>query len=354
MHVLMMTQRVDAEHDILGFTVDWIETLAEYVDRLDVLTGYAGTYELPKNVHVRSYGKERDFPKSRRIFAFERHCARYARAGVDAVFVHMIPQYVVASWPWFAVTDIPYVLWYAHGNVDWKLRVAHRLVDAVVTPTRESFRLPSQKLHVIGHGIDTDRFSPGPPRSNRSLLLGVGRIDPVKRFETLVNAVDILVERDRDVHLRIVGEPSSDGEYYEHLTTKVDERGLANNVTFVGTLPHGEMIEEYRRAGIFISASQTGSLDKTELEAMACGTPAVSCNDSYVEMVRDVGLDASTLTFPEDDAASLADRIDAILDMDAEAYEALCRDSRVVARERHDITALMAEIVAICEQIAEV
>lgn len=57
MHVLMITQRVDSEHDVLGFATDWVRELAMNVDRLTVLTGYEGSHDLPENVKVVSYGK---------------------------------------------------------------------------------------------------------------------------------------------------------------------------------------------------------------------------------------------------------------------------------------------------------
>lgn len=350
MRVLMVTQRVDDDHDILGFTSDWIAALAYHVDRLDVLTAYAGEYELPENVTVHSYGKERGYPKWRRIATFENYCARLAPK-VDAVFAHMIPQYVLAGWPWFWVTGTPVVLWYAHSSVTWDLKVAHALVDRIVTATAESVRLPSDKVQVLGHGIDTERFSPGPDRYERGRLLGVGRLDPVKNFETLIEAVGLLTESGLDVSLRIVGEPAQDPVYLDTLRERVAEVGVDDSVTFPGAVPHEEIVGEYRRAGVFLNASDTGSLDKTEVEAMACGTPVVSSNDSYAEMVAEAEIDTSLLTFPAGDAQALATNVERLLDLDSTEFERLCRNSRHVARTRHDVDTLMGKL---CDVLTDV
>lgn len=351
MHILMMTQQVDAEHDVLGFTVDWIRALASHVDRLDVLTGYAGSYDLPDNVSVRSYGKERDFGKIRRIATFQRHCVQYAQMDIDAVFVHMIPAYVIASWPWFAASDTPFVLWYAHSETDAKLRVAHRLVDKVVTATNASFRLDSGKLEVLGHGIDTSTFTPGHPETERNLLLGVGRLDPVKNFETLIDAVDELDSRGRDVRLRIVGETSDYEGYEADLRNRIKQLDIESRVTFVGTVPHDEIVAEYRRAEAFLNASRTGSLDKTEVESMACQTPTISSNDSYCEMIRNSELDESLLTFPSGEVTALADRIEALHGVDTTTYRGFGEASRSLARDRHDVRALMKKLVTVIEGV---
>lgn len=351
MHLLMMTQRVDAEHEVLGFTVDWIRALASQVDELDVLTGYIGDYDLPENVTIQSYGKERGFGKLRRILEFQRQCACYSRTDIDAVFVHMIPAYAIASWPWFAVSDVPFILWYAHSEIDLKLRVAHHLVDKVVTATDASFRLDSEKLTILGHGIDTASFTPGRPETERDLLLGLGRLDPVKNFETLIDAIDLLRDRGRDVRLRIVGETSEYTGYEADLRDRVTQRDLQDRITFVGAVPHDTVVTEYRRAGAFLNASSTGSLDKTEVESMACETPTISSNDSYREMIRDSQLDESLLTFPSDEASNLADCIDTLCEMDADTYSELGEASRSLARKRHDVEALMRKLVAEIEDL---
>lgn len=353
MHALMLTPRVDSEHDVLGFTVQWIGALADQVESLDVLTGYEGVHDLPANVSVRSYGKERGLSKPERLVAFQRQCRQLARTGdINVLFSHMIPKFVLASWPWFGLRGTPYVQWYAHSNVDLSLRLAHRLVDGVVTPTASSFRLPSEKVRVVGHGIDTDWFVPGDQNPDRTTLLNVGRIDPVKNLDVVVDAVDELLDRGRDVSLRVVGEPTADESYATQVRRQVTDLNLADRIEFRGSVPHTEVLAEYQRAGVFINASRTGSLDKTEIEAMATETPVVSCNDSFADMVRDSSVDDAKLTFPPGDANALADRVETLLDLDEAAYRNLGSECREVARARHDVRALMETIADILARVA--
>lgn len=342
MRTLMMTSRVDAEHDVMGFTVEWIRELSGHFEHLHVLTGYEGRHDLPENVTVRSYGKERGMSKPRRILEFWRHCRWYRSAGIDVIFSHMIPNYVIASWPF--LHDIPYVQWYAHGEVTWKLRLAHRLVAREVTPTVASFNLQSEKLAVVGHGIDMNQFAFDPNGENRTSLLGVGRIDPVKNFDLLVDAVELLRNRGREIDLTIVGEPVQNREYYRSLVNSVEERGLGDTVEFVGSVPHDEIIDYYHDAGVFLNGSVTGSLDKVEIEAAACGTPVVSCNRSYREMIEESDVDPARVTFDPDAADGLAETIETILDASEDEYRDLCSSSRAVVERQHALDSQMGRI----------
>lgn len=352
MHVLLITQRVDEEHDVLGFTAGWIETLAQKVDHVDVLTGHAGAYDLPSNVTVRSFGKERGYSKPRRVLSFERQCAELATSSVDVVFAHMIPAYILGSWPFFELAGKPMVLWYAHGHVDSSLRLAHRLADGVVTSTPQSFRLPSNKCTVVGQGIDTDQFSPGDPPTERDTLLGVGRVMPVKNFERLIDALALLQERDHELTLRIAGDARGDAEYFESVKRRADEAGVAEAVTFLGSVPHKQIVREYRRAGMFLNASETGSLDKTEIEAMACETPTISSNDSYVEFVNDTDLPAERLTFEAGSTAALADTVETILDLSESEYDELGRAGRTAVCDHHNVDALMENLISVFESVS--
>ena len=353
MQVLMITQRVDRTDDVLGFTTRWISELASHVDFLHVLTGYVGEYDLPDNVSVYSYGKERGFSKLRRVARFERIAASMALSGrIDVVFAHMIPDYVNASFPWFKLRGIPYVLWFAHGTTNRKIRLAHRLSTRIVTSTDAAFNLSNEEVTRVGQGIDMNEFRPGEQESPRTQLLGLGRIDRVKNFDVAIDAVGRLVDEGRDVSLRLVGEPMrADDSYFDVLKEKTDKHGIADHVEFVGAVPHDRVVEEYQRAGVFVNPSQTGSLDKTEVEAMACGVPVLSCNDSYRDLVDNAGLNAN-LTFEQPVSAQLADRIRWILDADAETYNHISEQSREAVITRHSLKHQMERIANVLESVA--
>ena len=55
---------------------------------------------------------------------------------------------------------MPITLWYTHRQAHLILRLATRVSTRVTTAGRDSFPLATDKLRVLGHGIDTDFFTP--------------------------------------------------------------------------------------------------------------------------------------------------------------------------------------------------
>jgi glycosyltransferase involved in cell wall biosynthesis len=174
----------------------------------------------------------------------------------------MNPEYVIAGSWWWKLTRKRIVFWYMHKSVTARLKLAEQLADVIVTASPESFRLPSKKLHVVGHGINTDLFRPDARVVRGTHALSVGRLDKSKCHD---KAIDIATGL--GIELRIAGE----GPERERL----EEYAKSNNarVVLLGGLTQEKLRDEYLRAALLIHTSETGSLDKVLLEAAACGTP---------------------------------------------------------------------------------
>ena len=72
----MITQKVDLDDDILGFTHTWVSKLAERVERLYVLALAVGRHSLRENVELFSMGKEQGHSRLERLVNFNRVVAR--------------------------------------------------------------------------------------------------------------------------------------------------------------------------------------------------------------------------------------------------------------------------------------
>lgn len=255
MRLLICTQAVDKNDPILGFFHRWIEEFAKHTEHVIVLCLRKGEYTLPPNVEVISLGTFNRLQRTLEVCAL----ALGRRREYDAVFVHMNPEYVLAAgWLW-RILGKHLVLWYTHKSVDMKLRVAHPFVHAICTATQESFRLPSKKVHVLGHGIDTDFFAPDPHVVRGDHLLSAGRLMKSKRHDLIIRAAKIAQRQ-----LRIAGV----GEERAALEKLAHAEGVA--VEFLGGITQEQLRDEYRTAAHFIHASETGGLDKVVLEAAAC------------------------------------------------------------------------------------
>jgi glycosyltransferase involved in cell wall biosynthesis len=131
--------------------------------------------------------------------------------------------------------------------------------------------LAPERISVSPPGVDA-RFSPGGERSPVPLVVAVGRLVPVKRFDVLVRALADLRERVPTLRAVIIGE----GYARPELEQLRSELGAESWLELPGRVEDDELVEWYRRAWVVASTSLREGWGMTLTEAAACGTPAVA------------------------------------------------------------------------------
>src|SRR3989344_6257873 len=290
--LLIITQKVDRSDPILGFFHRWLEEFAKNVKKLTVICLEKGEYNLPGNVKVLSLGKENletGFPlgngvsKLLYLMRFYKYIWR-ERKNYDTVFVHMNPEYVILGWADWKLLGKRIALWYVHKYVNLKLRFAEKLADKIFTASPESFRLSSRKVEITGHGIDVEKFKiQSAGRRTKLSIITAGRISPVKNLETLIEGFSVLQNSKIDFVVKIAGGPAkkSDNIYFEKLKLTVLQKNLQNSVSFAGPISYSQIQDFYHEGDIFVNLSETGSIDKAVLEAMASGITVITSNEAF-------------------------------------------------------------------------
>lgn len=280
MKLLIVTQKVDENDDVLGFFHPWLKEFARYCEKVEVVCLFEGEHHLPANVRVHSLGKEKGANKLTQLLRFAIYVLRLP---YSAVFVHMNPIYVCLAGPWWRLTGRKIALWYTHKEVDLKLHLAALLTDFIATAAPESFNLASKKVRVLGHGIEISRFKNPGILPIKNLVVSVGRITPIKHQDLLIEAVEILRERGRDIRVRYIGAPvyDSDVKYDADIKKAIDDYGLEEYVEFAGSMSYKNVAKEYWNAAISVNLLPTGGLDKAVFESLAAGTPALTTNFGF-------------------------------------------------------------------------
>jgi glycosyltransferase involved in cell wall biosynthesis len=347
-NLLLFNLAMDADHATLGHTTAWTNALARRVDHVSVITMLAGRVAVEPNVTVRSLGKELGRSEPSRLLTYYRLVHRVLRERpIDACFAHMAPLFAALFAPVAKPSRIPTLLWFAHTSVTPALRLAHSLVDRCVTPTPVSFPLPSPKLAVVGHGIDTSIFRPPrhPAHSYAQTVVSVGRVTPIKRIEEMLEAFAILrAERGLSLRLELVGGPATDSDrgYLEGLRSTATELGVHDLVAFRGPVPYGEVPVRYHAGGLVLNLSD-GAMDKAILEGMASGCVPISRNPAFQELARAHGLD---WLVPDSGAHRLADCILGALDRTRTERPAIVALLRRIVTEEHSLNTLTDRIMA--------
>jgi glycosyltransferase involved in cell wall biosynthesis len=162
---------------------------------------------------------------------------------------------------------------------------------------------PSQ-ITVSPPGVES-QFSPGTVRSDVPLVVAVGRLVPVKRFELMIEVLLKLKPRLPELQAVIVGE-GYERPMIEHLI----RRGNAESwISLPGYVDDDELVDLYRRAWVVASTSLREGWGMTVTEAAACGTPAVA---SRISGHQDAVVDGETgLLF--DTLGEMADSMHSVL-----------------------------------------
>ena len=266
MKLLVLTQKVDMGDSNLGFFHSWIFEFAKLCSQVTVICLQEGSHDLSANVSVKSLGKERGTSKLSQILHFMFYIL-HLRHEYDAVFVHMNPEYVILGGLFWRLLGKKIALWYTHKHVDLKLKIAEKFANIIFTASSESFRLKSKKVVVTGHGVDTEFFSPGPKHFRGHRIVTAGRITPAKHIKEMIEAVG--------PDLIVAGVPITPTDY-------IYAKELESKANFIGSVSY--MPDFYRSADLFLSLSTTGSIDKSVLEALACGTPVLTTNEAFKQV----------------------------------------------------------------------
>ena len=293
MRILLINFVMDRNSPVLAWQHSVALRLAAKCERLVVLTERIGECELPDNVEIHCVPRILTTPlrmlgaRSLMNVPVWNWCVRER---FNAVFIHMNADWAYRLAPCWQQFGIPVLMWYAHGTVTNRLRRAHDQAACVVTSTPEGFGIPSSKVRVIGQGIDTDLFTPPASRPDNATIVAVGRVSRRKSLELMVETLAWLKTNapQTPFGLRIIGPTLTrdDRAYAAELADTVNRRNLGRQVTFEGPRAMGELPDIYGSAFLHLNLSQTGSMDKTILESLACGCPTLTSNASVFPLIE--------------------------------------------------------------------
>ena len=133
----------------------------------------------------------------------------------------------------------------------------------------------------------------------RKLLLAVGRLDPQKGFDLLIETFSRIAVNHPEWDLAILGE----GGEREALECLMQAHSLEGRVSLPGWV--GNVAQWYEAASLYVMSSRFEGFGNTLAEAMACGLSAVSfdCDSGPRHIIRH---EVDGLLVPPEDVFSLA------------------------------------------------
>ena len=234
------------------------------------------------------------------------------------VHAHFATQAAAAARQWAVECAVPFTFT-AHGYdiyrrppADFADRAAS--AAAVVTVSEANARymvgtlgVARSHIHVIGCGVDLDRFCPGGEPAEPPTIVCVARLRPVKNLTLLLEACAIL--RARSVRFRcvIIGE----GDARVELEALRDRLGQTAIVDLPGSADQREVLSRWRVAAVATLTSHSEGMPVSLMEAAACSVPAVATAVGGVPELIEDGV--TGVVVPPGDATSLAGALERLL-----------------------------------------
>jgi D-inositol-3-phosphate glycosyltransferase len=264
--------------------------------------------------------------------------------------------------------------WESEQRIEGEAEVmgfADRLVAA--TPLERAqmvwlYGADAAKVTVVPCGVDLNLFHPVPQDEakqvlglplERCVILFVGRIEPLKGIDTLLQAIALIAPempcwQDELSVIIIGGAPGAGIEEVNAELARLErlraELGIEDLVTFQGAKDQDTLVYYYSAAQMVVMPSHYESFGMVALEAMACGTPVVASKvGGLAYSVRD---GQTGFLVPERDAGALATRIRQLL-KDHDLRQQLGRQAAHWA-QRYGWPAIADQTVDLYEQVQPV
>jgi glycosyltransferase involved in cell wall biosynthesis len=210
----------------------------------------------------------------------------------------------------------------------WLRRWTYPGAYALVVQTesvRQWFRqwLKRVPIHIIPTGVPRQETTEPVERPPGYRILAVGRLEPVKGYDLLIEAFARIAAIHPQWHLWIAGS----GSLYAVLQREIKRRGLEKRVKLWGHVAHPEVLMQ--QSDLFVLSSRYEGFPTALLEAMASGLPAVSfdCQSGPADIIRQ-GVDG--LLVPPEDVGALATAMSRLMS-DEGLRQAMAERAREVA-----------------------
>jgi D-inositol-3-phosphate glycosyltransferase len=206
------------------------------------------------------------------------------------------------------------------------------------------YQADTRKIVIIPPGVDTSHFYPIPEDEAKEaigiplcerMLLFVGRIEPLKGIDILIQAIALLRQRNIYVCLAVIGgdpdsSPEAQSSEMARLKALREQAGLTDLVAFLGKRGQDTLPYYYSAAEAVVVPSHYESFGMVALEAMACGTPVVASQVGGLAFLVQDGV--TGFTVPVDEPLALADRL-ALLINDRALRQKLGEQAHAVAQQ---------------------
>ena len=291
--VLVLNISTDSNNTSLGFAISWLNAFAKKFDEVHVISLSKGSDdELEKNVIVTSVDNE--LGRISKVINLFKLISKLTKSNkYEFCLSHMSSLMIIISSPILKIRKIKSIFWYTHkGPNDYLKKLfllkASIYSNKIITASKNSFPYKKffnnkSKLHVIGHAIKFNEFYRKVNSFDGKNFVIISRISKSKKIDESISGF-LSSQKGSSHKLSVIGGPlsSEDKIYFEKIKLKYASH---ENISFLGSMPHKNLINEISDFSFHINNTEKGFYDKSVLETMSYGLINFYSNSDYDELL---------------------------------------------------------------------
>jgi len=282
--------------------------------------------------------------------------ARYVRShNIQLLNAHLAKDYPITAAA-ARIAKVPFVI---TRHVLFPMSRLHRVLlrkasfviapsNAVAENLKREGIFPPEKVATIRYGLDVDRFEQSHRQSDLLLrVCAVGNLDPVKGFDVLIRAAQIVHTDNPSIRFEIIGEDRSEnGENRKALEELVQQLGLVDVVRMSGW--SDDVARKMTGFDLFVSSSRSESFGFVIAEAMLCGLPVIATEtEGAKEIISDLPLG---VLVPIDSPEPLANAINDLLNDEMKRRQ-LAKFGRAHIEQNFSLARMVIETEALYSKV---
>ena len=178
--------------------------------------------------------------------------------------------------------------------------------------------------------------------SSKKTFLWLGRIDPRKRLDLLMEAYALLLKERRDVHLKIVG-GFRHTKGYKKL---IDFFEFPEHVEYISYVDRSQVPDLIKQCDVLIQPSEGENFGSSVAEALCCGLPVIV---GPTNGTKDY-ISSTSFVFEEYTPESLKQTMVKAIEAVSQNPEILAEDARRTAEKNFDILKVVDDLEEIFKQ----
>lgn len=173
-------------------------------------------------------------------------------------------------------------------------------------------------------------------------IISVGRLNSQKNYNMLIESIYLV----HKIHHNIILDIYGSGEEEQNLTKKIEELGLSNVVFLKGRSEN--IVDEYKKHGIFVLSSNFEGMPNTLMEAMGCGLACIStnCKTGPSDLIEN---NKNGILVDVNNSQQMSNAICYLIDNKKSAQK-MAEKAYITIKNNYNTEKIIKDLISICEK----